>query len=102
MKSLEEMRMKLIAKAEDDLEFRNRLAKEPRAVIEEEFGIKVPKDMDLYVHEDSHEALHLVLPPEPELKIDDMSAATGGRNQAGQSGSGGPSGWDDKAAQLCQ
>ena len=78
MKTLDEMRQQLIDKAEDDLAFRSRLLAEPRAVVEEQFGIEVPESVELRVHEDSRSAVHLVLPPEPKLDMQELRTASGG------------------------
>ena len=78
MKTMDEMRKQLIDKADDDLTFRTRLLAEPRAVVEEEFGIEVPESFELRVHEDSRSAVHLVLPPEPKLDMQELRAASGG------------------------
>ena len=79
MKTLDEMRQQLIDKARDDLAFRGRLVAEPRAVVEEEFGIEVPESLELRVHEDSRSAVHLVLPPEPKLDMQELQTASGGQ-----------------------
>ena len=78
MKTMDEMRKQLIDKAEDDIAFRGRLLAEPRAVVEEEFGIEVPESLELRVHEDSRSAVHLVLPPEPKLDMQELRTASGG------------------------
>ena len=78
MKTLDEIRRQLIDKAEDDIAFRGRLLAEPRAVVEEEFGIEVPEFVELRVHEDSRSAMHLVLPPEPKLHMQELRTASGG------------------------
>ncbi len=78
MQTIDEMRKQLIAKSTDDLAFRSRLLAEPRAVVEEEFDITVPEGMDVRVLEDSPQAVHLVLPPEPKLNMQDMRQTTGG------------------------
>ena len=79
MKTLDEMRARLIEKAEGDLAFRSKLMADPRAVVQEEFGIEVPEQCDVRVHEDGPSAVHLVLPPEPRLEIQEMRSAAGGR-----------------------
>ena len=78
MKTLDEMRQELIDKAGNDLAFRGRLLAEPRAVVQEEFGVEVPESIELRVHEDSRSAMHLVLPPEPKLDMQDLRSVSGG------------------------
>ena len=88
MKTMDEVRKHLIGKAEDDIAFRSRLLAEPRAVVAEELGIEVPDSVELRVHEDSRSAVHLVLPPEPKLDMQELRTASGGF-----CGSFGDSGW---------
>ena len=78
MKTMDEVRKHLIDKAEDDIAFRGRLLAEPRAVVAEELGIEVPESVELRVHEDSRSAVHLVLPPEPKLDMQELRTASGG------------------------
>ncbi len=78
MQTIDEMRKQLIAKSTDDQAFRGRLFAEPRAVIEEEFGITVPARVDVRIMEDSPQAVHLVLPPEPKLDMKELQQASGG------------------------
>ena len=78
MKTMDEMRKHLIDKADDDIAFRSRLLAEPRAVVAEELGIEVPESVELRVHEDSRSAVHLVLPPEPKLDMQELRTAAGG------------------------
>ena len=86
MKTMDEMRKQLIDRAEDDVAFRGRLLAEPRAVVEEEFGIEVPESVELRVHEDSGSAMHLVLPPEPKLDMQELGTASGGLNPGSAGG----------------
>ena len=78
MKTLDEMRAHLLDKADDDLVFRSRLLAEPKAVVQEEFGIEIPEHVDVQVHEDSRSAVHMVLPPEPKLDMQQLGSASGG------------------------
>ena len=78
MKTLDEVRKQLIDKAEDDIAFRSRLLAEPRAVVEEELGVDVPASVELRVHEDNRSAVHLVLPPEPKLDMQELRTVSGG------------------------
>ena len=53
MKSGIEMRDHIVGKATDDAEFRARLVADPKEVLTEEFGVELPDDFALSVHEDS-------------------------------------------------
>ena len=72
------MRAHLIGKADDDPAFRTRLMTEPRAVIQDEFGVEVPEGVEVRIHEDNRSAVHLVLPPAPKLDVTELRAASGG------------------------
>ncbi len=54
----------IIEMAEYDEEFRQLLITDPKAALMEEFGIAVPDDVSLRIHEDTATSAHLVLPPQ--------------------------------------
>ena len=78
MKTASEMRMALIEKAGENDEFRAQLLSDPKSVIESEFGVSVPEGFTLNVHEGSADTAHLVLPPDPSLTTEQLTAAAGG------------------------
>jgi hypothetical protein len=55
----------LVSRAWRDPAFKNELLKDPRGVIQRELGVQFPETVKLYVHEETPEALHLVLPLPP-------------------------------------
>lgn len=55
----------LVARAWRDPAFKQELLKDPRSVIQRELGIQIPETVTLSVHEETPEALHLVLPLPP-------------------------------------
>ena len=63
MKSGAEMREHILGKVADDTEFRTRLVADPKAILNEEFGVSLPDSFAISVHEDSSTHVHLVLPP---------------------------------------
>ena len=65
-------------KAVEDEEFRSRLLKDPRAVIEDELDISIPDGLDIQVHEDTATTSHFVIPPSARLAEEDMRAVAGG------------------------
>ena len=79
----------LLSRAGEDPAFRQRLLAEPEATLKEEYGFAVPNGMRLKVIEDSKTTAHLVLPPNPQLTMDEMRAVSGGigavDNRAGTS-----------------
>ena len=78
MKTADEMRQILADKAGEDEEFRNRLLADPRSVIQQEFDLEIPADLNIQVHEDSAETAHLVLPPSPRLNETQLARVAGG------------------------
>ena len=65
-------------KAVEDEEFRSRLLKDPRAVIEDELDVSIPDGLDIQVHEDTATTSHFVIPPSARLAEEDMRAVAGG------------------------
>ena len=74
MKSGPEMRDHIIGKATNDAEFRARLAADPKAALNEEFGVNLPDSFAISVHEDSSTHVHLVLPPNSALEVEELKA----------------------------
>lgn len=52
----------LVEKAQADAEFKASLLANPKAAIEKATGITLPDNVNFYVHEQSLENVHLVLP----------------------------------------
>src|SRR4051812_38038289 len=81
----------IVTKALKDQGFRQRLVKDPKAVIEQELGIHFPEGVSVQVHENSAAVVHLVLPGaevavQQGLSDQDLAAVAGGVNLA----TGGP------------
>ncbi|ATB27522.1 NHLP leader peptide family RiPP precursor [Melittangium boletus] len=55
----------LIRKAWDDESFKNALLRDPRAVVEKELGVKLPEEIEIFVHEQTPHTIHLILPQKP-------------------------------------
>lgn len=60
----------IVAKAWNDPEYKKRLLANPNAVIEEELkavnpAIKLPDTLQIYIHEETPNALHITLPANP-------------------------------------
>jgi hypothetical protein len=74
----------IIVKAWRDECFRKNLLKDPKKTIEDEFNITVPKDMNISVHEENENSLHLIVPSVPsnftteELSDDELKEVIGG------------------------
>ncbi|MCY3821636.1 MAG: hypothetical protein OXH52_20160 [Gammaproteobacteria bacterium] len=69
---------RLLSKAGKDLGFRARLLADPKAVIEREFRVTLPEGHEIHVHENTHAATHLVLPPLDGRSEEEREAARTG------------------------
>ena len=78
MTTATEMKERILSRAAEDGGFRARLIADPKAAISSETGTTIPDDFDVVVHEDSANAVHLVLPPSSELTDAELEMATGG------------------------
>ena len=78
VRTASEIRLALIEKAGENKEFRTRLLDDPKSAIESEFDISVPEGFTLNVHEGSADTAHLVLPPNPSLTTEQLTATAGG------------------------
>ena len=68
----------LLSRAGEDDDFRERLLAKPKETIEEEFGATMAKDHQIYVHEETYAATHVVLPPRGKFtKAEREEAKTG-------------------------
>ena len=78
METRESMLKKLVAKAEEDSDFRGRLLTNPIDALNETFEIEIPDDFDVTVHQDDARTVHLVLPAPAELTDAQLAQAAGG------------------------
>lgn len=76
--TMREMKAYIRDKVTEDEDFRNRFLTDPRAVISEEFGIFIPEDFDIQVHEDDATTAHFVLPLSPRLTEESLAQIAGG------------------------
>ena len=75
---------KLVAKAEEDSDFRSRLLANPNAALKEAFGLEVPDEFKVTVHQDDARTAHLVLPASAELTDAQLQQAAGGLEHCSQ------------------
>ena len=78
MKSINEMREEVLTRAVADEQFRGRMLDDPTATLRDEFGVTLPDDFKLHVHEDNVDVAHLVLPPTGELTAEQLEGVSGG------------------------
>lgn len=62
-------------KASKDHKFRSRLLVNPKAVIDEEFGLRFAAELEIVVHEETDKTTHLVLPPRDKLSVAEREEA---------------------------
>ena len=72
-----ELRDQLFAKAADDDDFRSRLLADPREVLRDDYGILLPENLKLHVHEEDATTAHLVLPRSKQLTEAELESASG-------------------------
>ena len=72
-----ELRDQLIAQAGEDDAFRTRLLADPKATLREDYGLDLPENLNLHVHEDDATTAHLVLPRSKKLTEAELQAASG-------------------------
>ena len=68
----------LESRAGRDSEFRARLLASPKDAIEQEFGVRLPADHEIHVHEETCSRTHLVLPPRSKLSREEREEARTG------------------------
>jgi hypothetical protein len=79
-----EMERRLIERSLQDEEFRRRLLEDPRAVVEEELGTRLPEEVRVVAVEETTDTVYLVLPVASpagevgELSELDLEAVAGG------------------------
>ncbi|MCY3770244.1 MAG: NHLP leader peptide family RiPP precursor [Gammaproteobacteria bacterium] len=78
IQSAEQMQSQLINKSVQDADFRNRLISDPKSTIGQEFGIDIPDNMEIQVHESDLQTVHIALPPQPELTEEQLEAVSAG------------------------
>lgn len=78
MQTAEDMQRRLMDRAAVDATFRQQLVSDPRGAIRSELGVDVPEGIQIQVHENDSETLHLALPAN-ELGEEQLEAIAAGR-----------------------
>lgn len=86
MQSEAQVKAHIAMKAAEDDDFRARLVADPRAAVEQETGLRFPEGYRIHVHEESATDGHMVLPPQPELSVEQLDRITGGMAGGGDHG----------------
>ncbi|MEI7990696.1 MAG: NHLP leader peptide family RiPP precursor [Chloroflexota bacterium] len=58
----------LISKAWEDEDFKRFLLEHPKETIEKELGIKLPPEVEIFIHEQTATQIHLILPVKPKAE----------------------------------
>jgi hypothetical protein len=78
----QQLRAQLIEKAWNDPEFKAKVVRDPKGMLEQYLGKALPQDVKIYVHEEDNNTLHFSIPPTPskmaELSDDDLAKVAGG------------------------
>ena len=78
IQSSEEVRARLTQKAFMDADFRGKLLSDPKGAIAQEFGVEVPDNVNIEVHECDMNTIHLALPPKAELNEEQLEMVAAG------------------------
>ncbi len=84
MKTKQEFQQHLIEKTMKDPDFRKRLLENPKAVIEDEIGVKIPGSVNIKIVEEDLKSVYLILPciqaetDETELTESELDMVAGG------------------------
>lgn len=78
LQTAEDMRKHLTEKVSQDSEFRQKMISDPRSAIQDEFGVDIPENIDVKVHESDLNTLHFVLPFAPDLDEEQLEAIAAG------------------------
>jgi hypothetical protein len=77
-----DMETALIEKCWKDPEFKKAVINDPRTLLEQRTGRKLPPNLKIYIHEEDANTLHLTIPPSPtnvtELSEDELESVAGG------------------------
>ena len=77
MLNSKQIKDQILAKADDDMDFRSRLVAEPRKAVAEVTSMELPSDLEIVVLEDTMSSVNLVLPTFQRLSSDDLEAVSG-------------------------
>ena len=78
MKTGAEVQAHIVLKAAEDVEFRARLVKDPKGVIETETGLELPDDMLVFVNQAIANGLEPSQPIDTPLTEDELMQVMGG------------------------
>lgn len=74
----DQMRQHLADRAIEDADFHQRLISDPKGVIADEFGVELPENLTIVVHQNDANTYHLSLPAGPELNEEQLEMIAAG------------------------
>ncbi len=78
MKSGDEMLQHIVEKSALDADFRQQLLADPKTTISAELGITIPDSMTIKIHESDMQTVHVALPPDPYITVEQLEAISAG------------------------
>ena len=78
MQTVNEMRLEVLEAIAEHPQFRQDVLQDPHQAIKDAMGISVPDNFALSVHEDAADLVHVVLPPDPSLDLEQLQEVAGG------------------------
>ena len=67
MKTRQDLFFAIVEKANEDPDFRDSLIADARTTISKEFDVTVPEGLNIVVHENDLDTVHLPLPAKPQV-----------------------------------
>ena len=92
-----QIKAQVIARAWKDKEFKNRLLRNPKAVLEKEYNIKLPANVEFKIVEETSTTAYLTLPMQPDDVAPDQLSDAELENVAG----GAASSTDVRSGCIC-
>ena len=83
MLTAEQLQKQVVTRASRDQDLRSQFVADPKSTILDEYGIAVPNSINVKVHENSAQTIHVVLKANPALSEIDLAGAVGGVTPAG-------------------
>ena len=77
-KSASEVQAEIVSKTTTDAQFRQQFIADPKGVINQEFGIEIPDNMQIHVHEGDLQNVHIALPPPTVMTEEQLEAISAG------------------------
>jgi hypothetical protein len=72
-RSRNEIEAHLVAKTWKDNSFKQQLLANPKATIEQEFGVQLPEALNIRIMQENAETLYITLPTRPSVNEDELS-----------------------------